>query len=88
MGIAVNSLQSGWDLANSYIHLLFCPQTMAKRTPQSKLDDLDDTQRLDEIVSDKRQSKRAGRAKARRRNRRYENRLLRVTLEQIDDEEM
>lgn len=54
---------------------------MGKRTPQAGLEDWDEAQLLDDVVIDKRHSKRAGRAKARRRDRRYENRLLRTTLE-------
>lgn len=60
---------------------------MGKRTPQSGLSSWDEVQALDEIVIDKRPAKRAGRAKARRRDRRYENRLLRTTLETMDDSE-
>ena len=57
---------------------------MGKRTPQTGLGNWEEIQNLDEIVVDKRQSKRAGRAKARRRDRRYENRLLRTTLDELD----
>lgn len=56
---------------------------MAKRTPQSGLEDWDEAQGLAAIVVDKRTAKRAGRAKARRRDRRYENRLLRTSLEAL-----
>ena len=57
---------------------------MSKRTPQSGLPSWDEAQALEEIVVDKRPNKRAGRAKARRRDRRYENRLLRSTLDTTD----
>lgn len=59
---------------------------MGKRTPQKGVDELGDIQNLDEIVVDKRGTKRAGRAKGRRRDRRYENRLLRTTLDMLDEE--
>ena len=58
---------------------------MGKRTPQSGLSSWDEAQELDAMVIDKRPAKRAGRAKARRRDRRYENRLLRTTLEVVDE---
>lgn len=58
---------------------------MGKRTPQSGLSSWDEAQELDAIVIDKRPAKRAGRAKARCRDRRYENRLLRTTLEIVDE---
>jgi len=60
---------------------------MGKRTPQAELPNWDDIAALDQIVTDKRDSKRAGRAKARRRNRRYENRLLRTALDGVEDPE-
>jgi hypothetical protein len=47
-----------------------------KRTVQSASDDPDDLQDLGHQVIDKRSGKRATSAKGRRRNRRYENRLL------------
>ncbi|MBF2034591.1 MAG: hypothetical protein IGR92_03720 [Leptolyngbyaceae cyanobacterium T60_A2020_046] len=55
---------------------------MTHRTPQRGFNHWEDAQDLDQVVSDKRTAKRAGRAKARRRNRRYENRLLRASLEE------
>ena len=58
---------------------------MGKRTPQTGLDDVNDVQNLDEIVVDGRSTKRAGKAKGRRRDRRYENRLLRTTVDLLDD---
>lgn len=57
---------------------------MGRRTPQSGFSDWDEAQNLDDVVVDPRSLKRAGRAKGRRRNRRYENRLLRTTLDSID----
>ncbi|MGY6529651.1 MAG: hypothetical protein ACXITR_06945 [Cyanobacterium sp.] len=61
---------------------------MGKRTPQTGLPDWEDAQNLDDIVIDKREGKRANKAKAKRRNRRYENRLLRGTIDVLDlDEE-
>ena len=48
-----------------------------KRTPQDPIDQHpDDLKDLELIVVDKRSGKRATSAKGRRRNRRYENRLL------------
>ncbi|MEM8545140.1 MAG: hypothetical protein AAGF66_14265 [Cyanobacteria bacterium P01_H01_bin.119] len=57
---------------------------MGKRTPQSGLEDWGEAHAIKDIVADKRQAKRAGQTKARRRNRRYENRLLRTTLDTLD----
>lgn len=59
---------------------------MSKRTPQKGWDSLDDAQQLDEVVVDNRSSKRAGKAKGRRRDRRYENRLLRTSVDLLEDE--
>ena len=61
---------------------------MGKRTSQTGIPDWDDAQDLDDLVRDKRSSKRANSAKGRRRNRRYENRLLNAQLEQTDFEEV
>lgn len=61
---------------------------MGKRTSQSGLSSWEDAQELDELVIDKRETKRAGRAKARRRDRRYENRLLRTTLDAIEFDDL
>jgi hypothetical protein len=47
-----------------------------KRTRQGEIENLEDVQDLDQLVVDKRSGKRATSAKGRRRNRRYENRLL------------
>ena len=49
---------------------------MGKRTAQTGLPDWDDAPDLSKMVSDKRKGKRANPAKGRRRNRRYENRML------------
>ena len=56
---------------------------MGKRTSQTDIP-WDDAQDLDELVQDKRSGKRANSAKGRRRNRRYENRLLSAQLEQTE----
>ena len=57
---------------------------MGKRTSQTGMPNWDDAQDLDELVQDKRSGKRANAAKGRRRNRRYENRLLSAQLEQTE----
>ena len=49
---------------------------MSKRTSPNDIQNWDDIPDLDRLVNDKRSSKRATPAKGRRRNRRYENRLL------------
>jgi hypothetical protein len=55
-----------------------------KRTTQDAIDHLEDIQDLDALVLDKRSGKRATSAKGRRRNRRYENRLLNAqTLDEL-----
>jgi hypothetical protein len=55
-----------------------------KRTTQDAIDHLEDIQDLDALVVDKRSGKRATSAKGRRRNRRYENRLLNAqTLDEL-----
>ena len=56
---------------------------MAKRTTQNGLSNWEDTEDLSHLVQDKRTGKRGTPAKARRRNRRYENRILRA--QSIDD---
>lgn len=53
---------------------------MSKRTYTTDLNDWDDAPDLHLIVKDKRASKRATSEKARRRNRRYEKRLLNAQL--------
>jgi hypothetical protein len=54
---------------------------MSKRTSPDDLNNWDDAVDLDLIVRDKRSGKRATPAKARRRNRRYQNRLLDAQLD-------
>ena len=61
---------------------------MGKRTSQTGMPDWGDAQDLDELVQDKRSGKRANLAKGRRRNRRYENRLLSAQLEQMSFEQI
>jgi len=50
---------------------------MGKRTTQTGLPDWEDTSDLEHVVKDKRAGWRGTPAKGRRRNRRYENRILR-----------
>jgi len=59
---------------------------MTKRTSPQDMENWDDAQDLDSIVVDKRSLKRANGEKRRRRNRRYENRLLNVYLQINEDE--
>ena len=61
---------------------------MGKRTAQTGLSDWDDAQDLNRLVQDKRSGKRANMTKGRRRNRRYENRLLNAQLQQIEQSEL
>jgi ribosomal protein L32 len=58
---------------------------MAKRTSIHDLQGWDDAPDLDHLVKDKRCGKRATPAKARRRNRRYENRLLNAQVNEWTD---
>ena len=59
-----------------------------KRTDNKTLSDINDAPDLQQLVHDKRSSKRATSAKASRRNRRYENRILNSHIaDQFDDEE-
>ena len=59
-----------------------------KRTDNKTLSDINDAPDLQRLVQDKRSQKRATTAKASRRNRRYENRLLNAhTEDDFDDEE-
>jgi hypothetical protein len=63
-----------------------------KRTDNNNLDDIHDAPDLDRLVQDKRSQKRANTAKAHRRNRRYENRILNAQItvdfdDEIDDDE-
>jgi hypothetical protein len=54
---------------------------MTKRTSPGDLNNWDDAPEIDRIVQDKRSAKRASPAKGRRRNRRYENRLLNAQVD-------
>lgn len=58
---------------------------MTKRTSFSDLQNWDDAQDIDHLVKDKRSHKRATPAKGRRRNRRYENRLLNAQVGDCND---
>lgn len=58
---------------------------MTKRTSPNDLQNWDDAQDINHIVVDKRSVKRATPAKARRRNRRYEKRLLNTYLENYSE---
>ena len=59
-----------------------------KRTDNKTLSDINDAPDLNKLVHDKRSSKRATSAKASRRNRRYENRILNShTGDEFDDRE-
>ncbi|MCY7367414.1 MAG: hypothetical protein LH474_04605 [Chamaesiphon sp.] len=59
-----------------------------KRTDNKTLSDISDAPDLQKLVQDKRSQKRATIAKASRRNRRYENRILSAhTEDQFNDEE-
>jgi hypothetical protein len=65
---------------------------MTRRTSVDDFQDIDAFSDLDNTIVDKRSAKRATPAKGRRRNRRYENRLLRDRLDisefpsEIEDE--
>jgi hypothetical protein len=57
-----------------------------KRTDNKTLSDINDAPDLQKLVHDKRLQKRATNAKASRRNRRYENRILSAhTEDEFDD---
>ena len=57
-----------------------------KRTDNQTLNDISDAPDLHRLVHDKRSQKRATNAKASRRNRRYENRILSAhTEDKFDD---
>jgi hypothetical protein len=59
-----------------------------KRTDKRTLSDISDAPDLQKLVHDKRSQKRATNAKASRRNRRYENRILSGhTEDKFNDEE-
>jgi hypothetical protein len=60
---------------------------MTKRTSPNDLNNWDDAPEVDLIVQDKRSAKRASPAKGRRRNRRYENRLLNAQVDNWVEEE-
>jgi hypothetical protein len=60
---------------------------MSKRTSPDDVRDWDDIPDLDRLVNDKRSSKRATPAKGRRRNRRYENRLLKSQVDGATEDE-
>ena len=61
---------------------------MSKRTSPNDLQHWEDASDLEHLVVDKRSHKRATPAKGRRRNRRYEKRLLSHYLENSDDLEL
>jgi hypothetical protein len=61
---------------------------VTKRTSPNDIQDWDDVPDLDRLVNDKRSSKRATPAKGRRRNRRYENRLLKSQVDAATDDEV
>jgi hypothetical protein len=60
---------------------------VTKRTSPNDLQNWDDIPDIDRLVNDKRSSKRATPAKGRRRNRRYENRLLKSQVDAPNDDE-
>lgn len=61
---------------------------MPRRTSPNDLQHWEDASDLEHLVVDKRSHKRATPAKGRRRNRRYEKRLLNHYLENSDDLEL
>jgi hypothetical protein len=67
---------------------VFLELAIMKRTDNKTLSDLNDAPDLQRLVHDKRSHKRATTAKASRRNRRYENRILSAhTEDEFNDEE-
>ncbi|BAS58579.1 hypothetical protein NIES2135_19130 [Leptolyngbya boryana NIES-2135] len=60
---------------------------MTRRTSPDDLQNWDDAQDIEHLVNDKRSHKRATPAKGRRRNRRYENRLLKLQIENVEFDE-
>lgn len=58
-----------------------------KRTYNDTLSDVTDAPDLQHLVQDKRSLKRASSAKGRRRNRRYENRILNAQSPDVSDED-
>jgi hypothetical protein len=67
-----------WDI---YKILSLTAITMTKRTSPDNLSNWDDVPDINRLVQDKRSSKRASPPKGRRRNRRYENRLLNAQVD-------
>lgn len=61
---------------------------MSKRTSPDDIQNWDDIPDIDRLVNDKRSSKRATPAKGRRRNRRYENRLLKSQVDGDTEDEV
>ena len=60
---------------------------MSKRTSSDTLQNWDDVPDIERLITDKRAAKRATPAKGRRRNRRYENRLLKLQVDNSDLDE-
>jgi hypothetical protein len=60
---------------------------MTRRTSPDDLQNWEDAQDIDHLVNDKRSHKRATPAKGRRRNRRYENRLLKSQIDDVEFDE-
>jgi hypothetical protein len=60
---------------------------VTKRTSPGDLNNWDDATDINRLVQDKRFAKRASPAKGRRRNRRYENRLLNTQVDNWFEEE-
>jgi hypothetical protein len=60
---------------------------VTKRTSPDNLSNWDDAPDINRLVQDKRSAKRASPAKGRRRNRRYENRLLSTQVDNWLEEE-
>jgi hypothetical protein len=61
---------------------------MTKRTSINDIQTWDDAQDIEQIVVDKRSTKRANTSKRRRRNRRYENRLISAQIKNIPELEI
>jgi hypothetical protein len=61
---------------------------MTKRTSINDIQNWDDAQDIEQIVIDKRSTKRANTSKRRRRNRRYENRLISAQLKNMPELEI
>lgn len=57
-----------------------------KRTDKDTLGDINDAPDIQHLVQDKRSTKRATSAKATRRNRRYENRILNAQVQEDFDD--